>query len=46
MLSPDTWTNTIIRLDYGRSSYDVDQRFVTSFVYQLPFGRGKSSEAR
>ena len=30
-----------IRLDYGRSSYDVDQRFVTSFVYQLPFGRGK-----
>ena len=30
-----------IRLDYGRSSYDVNQRFVTSFVYQLPFGRGK-----
>jgi hypothetical protein len=30
-----------IRLDYGRSSYDVDHRFVTSLVYQLPFGRGK-----
>ncbi|MGD1081162.1 MAG: TonB-dependent receptor [Candidatus Sulfotelmatobacter sp.] len=30
-----------IRLDYGRSSFDVNQRFVTSFVYQLPFGRGK-----
>jgi hypothetical protein len=30
-----------IRLDYGRSSYDVNPRFVTSFVYQLPFGRGK-----
>ncbi len=28
-------------LDYGRSDYDVDHRFVTSFVYQLPVGRGK-----
>jgi hypothetical protein len=29
------------RLDYGRSDFDVDHRFVTSMVYQLPFGRGK-----
>ena len=28
-------------LDYGRSDFDVNQRFVTSAVYQLPFGRGK-----
>jgi hypothetical protein len=30
-----------IRADYSKSSYDVNQRFVTSFVYALPFGRGK-----
>ncbi len=29
------------RQDYGRSDFDVDHRFVTSLVYQLPFGRGK-----
>ncbi len=29
------------RLDYGPSDFDVDQRFVASYVYQLPFGRGK-----
>jgi outer membrane receptor protein involved in Fe transport len=29
------------RLDYGRSDFDVNHRFVTSFVYQLPIGRGK-----
>jgi hypothetical protein len=29
------------RLDYGRSDFDVNHRFVTSAVYQLPFGRGK-----
>ncbi|HWH57769.1 MAG TPA: TonB-dependent receptor [Terriglobales bacterium] len=29
------------RLDYGRSDFDVDHRFVASMVYQLPFGRGK-----
>lgn len=29
------------RLDYGLSDFDVDQRFVTSLVYQLPVGRGK-----
>lgn len=29
------------RLDYGLSDFDVDRRFVTSMVYQLPFGRGK-----
>jgi len=28
-------------LDYGRSDFDVGQRFVTNFVYQLPFGRGQ-----
>ena len=29
------------RLDYGRSDFDVDRRFVNSVVYQLPLGRGK-----
>ena len=29
------------RADYGRSEFDVDHRFVNSFVYQLPVGRGK-----
>jgi Carboxypeptidase regulatory-like domain len=29
------------RLDYGRSDFDVNHRFVNSVVYQLPFGRGK-----
>ena len=29
------------RLDYGPSDFDVPQRFVASYVYQLPFGRGK-----
>ena len=29
------------RLDYGPSDFDVDHRFVTSLVYQLPLGRGK-----
>ncbi|HXW15026.1 MAG TPA: hypothetical protein VEN79_10995, partial [Terriglobia bacterium] len=28
-------------LDYGPSDYDVDHRFVASYVYNLPFGRGK-----
>ena len=28
-------------LDYGRSDFDVDHRFVASAVYQLPIGRGK-----
>ncbi len=27
--------------DYARSDFDVGQRFVASFVYNLPFGRGK-----
>jgi hypothetical protein len=27
--------------DKGRSTYDVPHRFVTSFAYELPFGRGK-----
>ena len=29
------------KLDYGPSDFDVDQRFVSSYVYQLPIGRGK-----
>ena len=28
-------------LDYGPSDFDVDKRFVASYVYQLPFGHGK-----
>lgn len=28
-------------LDYGLSDFDVDQRFVASYVYQIPLGRGK-----
>ena len=28
-------------LDYGPSDFDVDKRFVASYVYQLPVGRGK-----
>ncbi len=29
------------QLDYGRSDFDVDRRFVASYIYDLPFGRGK-----
>jgi hypothetical protein len=29
------------RLDYGPSDFNVDHRFVASYVYQLPIGRGK-----
>jgi len=29
------------RLDYGPSDFDVPHRFVASYVYQLPVGRGK-----
>lgn len=29
------------KLDYGRSDFDVGQRFVASYAYMLPFGRGK-----
>lgn len=29
------------QLDYGLSDFDVNQRFVTSYIYQMPFGRGK-----
>jgi len=28
-------------LDYGLSDFDVNQRFVGTYVYDLPFGRGK-----
>lgn len=30
-----------INRDYSKSSYDVNKRFVLSYVYQLPFGRGE-----
>ncbi len=29
------------RRDYGLSDFNVDHRLVTSFVYELPFGRGR-----
>ena len=29
------------KLDYGPSDFDVDQRFVASYVYNLPIGHGK-----
>jgi hypothetical protein len=32
-------------LDYGPSDFDVDHRFVASYVYQLPFGQGKKFAA-
>ena len=28
-------------LEYGNSDFDVRHRFVMSYIYQLPFGRGK-----
>lgn len=28
-------------LEYGNSDFDVRQRFVVSYIYQLPFGSGK-----
>ncbi len=33
--------NSDIRRDRGRSEFDVDHRLVSSFVYELPVGRGK-----
>jgi hypothetical protein len=30
------------RLDYGNSAFDVTHRFVGSFVYALPFGKGQA----
>lgn len=33
------------QLDYGPSDFDVDQRFVASYVYELPFGHGKKIAA-
>lgn len=30
------------RYDYGRSDFDVGQRFVASYAYMLPVGRGKA----
>lgn len=43
--SSDGWqgflNNHNTRLDYGLSDFNVPHRFVTSFVYNLPFGRGQ-----
>jgi len=36
-----TMDNHHPELDYGPSDFNVDHRFVASYVYQLPFGRGK-----
>jgi hypothetical protein len=33
--------NNDVRRDRGRSEFDVDHRLVSSFVYELPIGRGK-----
>jgi hypothetical protein len=33
--------NHDVRRDRGRSDFDVDHRFVASFVYDLPFGQGQ-----
>jgi hypothetical protein len=33
--------NSRPNLDYGRSDFNVPFRFVSSYVYQLPIGRGK-----
>jgi hypothetical protein len=37
--------NHNISLDRGRSDFDVDHRLVSSFVYNLPIGRGKKIAA-
>ena len=29
------------RCEYSTAAWDIRQRFVTSFNYDLPFGRGK-----
>jgi Carboxypeptidase regulatory-like domain len=36
-----TMDNHHPELDYGPSDFNVDHRFVASYVYQLPIGRGK-----
>jgi hypothetical protein len=33
--------NHNVRLDHGLSDFNVDHRLVSSFVYNLPFGRGQ-----
>jgi hypothetical protein len=33
--------NQAPQLDYGPSDFNVTQRFVASYIYQLPIGRGK-----
>jgi hypothetical protein len=46
-INGDTSSNGVMdqynwRLDYATSSFDVQQRFVGSFVYSLPFGKGRA----
>jgi hypothetical protein len=46
-INGDTSSNGVLnqynwRLDYGTSSFDVTHRFVGSFVYALPLGKGKA----
>jgi hypothetical protein len=31
-------------LDYGPLAFDIPHRFVTSFIYELPWGRGRRSQ--
>jgi hypothetical protein len=35
--NPYNWTS-----NYGNSNFDVRQRLATSYIYELPFGRGKN----
>ena len=32
--------------DYGPLAFDIPRRFVTSFIYELPAGRGRHYEAK
>jgi hypothetical protein len=36
---PQDWTN--LRAEWSQSSYNVPQRLIVSYVYELPFGKGK-----
>ena len=38
--------NSRPKLDYGRSDFNVPLRFVSSYIYDLPFGRGKKFAKR